>query len=464
MDNRGKYLFQEKLTNIIHDVTEDQLNKLREEYLKEVRENHKVTNMSYAGENYYGRYDFPVAVNRECLYRDQKTDGMRIQYPHGVVLQQAKFRNYYRGEPQIYTKSQPTLLRKLEAYTDKEDKELYRMVANMRIAEFSALLRKFEHVRQWDVSDIQYEALAQHYGLETDWLDITTDFDVAMFFATCWWDKEEKRWKPLTKDQTESSEETKYGMIFHMPSWYMSQRWCFEIEKFADISKGVPDNLIYPIGFQPFMRCSMQNGYGIYMQESKPLQKDIGFEKLRFRHDEKFSIQIFERMKGGELIYPHEGLNEVEFLIDQIKSLTDFSEESFLYALQRSHMFRLKDKELCRQKLEAFYVDRKKITIKPSNVWHISRDRRRMIDDDYSGFDVEKFYNIHIRGRKLCGPEGETVGANMYEPYMLSNNDSTENPGILDFNPRNMTGEMNMWMLRRMQLLQTLVTKNARDF
>ena len=40
-----------------------------------------------------------------------------------------------------------------------------------------------------------------------------------------------------------------------------------------------------------------------------------------------------------------------------------------------------------------------------SNVWHISRDRRRMIDDDYSGFDVEKFYNIHIRGRKICGPE-----------------------------------------------------------
>ncbi len=168
MDNRGQYLFQEKLTNIIHDVTEDQLNKLREEYLKEVRENHKVTNMSYAGENYYGRYDSPVAVNRECLYRDQKTDGMKIQYPHGVVLQQAKFRNYYRGEPQIYTKSQPTLLRKLEAYTDKEDKELYRMVANMRIAEFAALLRKFEHVRQWNVSDIQYEALAQHYGLETD--------------------------------------------------------------------------------------------------------------------------------------------------------------------------------------------------------------------------------------------------------------------------------------------------------
>lgn len=464
MENKGNYLFQGKLTNTVHDVTEDQLNKLRKEYLKEVRENRKVTNSSYAGENYYGQYDFPVALNREYLYRDQKTDGMLIQYPHGVVLQQAKFRNYYRGENQIFKKSQPTLLRKLEAYTDKEDKELYRMVANMRIAEFGILLRKFEHVQKWSFSDILYESLAQHYGLETGWLDITTDFDVAMFFATCWWDKKEKRWKPLTKAQTELSEETKYGMIFHMPSWYMSQRWCLEIEKFADISKGLPNNLVYPIGFQPFMRCSMQNGYGIYMQESKPLQEDIGFEKLRFRHSEELSKRVFERMKGGELIYPHEGLNGAEFLIDQITTLTDFSEESFFYALQRSHMFRMKDKELCRQKLEAFYVNGKKIAIKPNSVWHISRDRRRMIDNNYSGFDVEKIYGIHLRERKICGPKGETVGANMYEPYMLSDSDSVENPGILDFKPRKMVGEMNMWMLSQMQLLQMLFTQNARDF
>ena len=51
MENRSHYLFQGKLTNTVHDVTEDQLNKLRNEYLEEVRENRKVTNSSYAGEN-----------------------------------------------------------------------------------------------------------------------------------------------------------------------------------------------------------------------------------------------------------------------------------------------------------------------------------------------------------------------------------------------------------------------------
>lgn len=45
-ENRGNYLFQGKLTNTVHDVTEDQLDKLRKEYLKKVRENCKVTNSS----------------------------------------------------------------------------------------------------------------------------------------------------------------------------------------------------------------------------------------------------------------------------------------------------------------------------------------------------------------------------------------------------------------------------------
>ena len=45
--------------------------------------------------------------------------------------------------------------------------------------------------------------------------------------------------------------------------------------------------------------------------------------------------------KGGDLIYPHEGLKEAEFIINQIKQLTEFSEETFLKALYRNHYYRL---------------------------------------------------------------------------------------------------------------------------
>lgn len=464
MELRGDYLFPGKLDNTVHDITKDQLCELHRWYRAEVQENQKVTSSTYAGENYYGKYNFHMGFNREYLYRDQKTDGMQIQYPHGVILKQSGFRNYYRGENRIYTKTQPSLLRKLEKYTDPEDAELYRMVADMRIAEFAALLQEFDHVRTWDVSDVLYEALAQHYGLETGWLDITTDFEVALFFATCFWDNDTNSWKPLTKEQTEVSEESKCGMLFHMPSWYMKQRWCFEIRKFDDLSKGMTDNLIYPIGFQPFMRCSMQNGYGIYMRESRPLQKDIGFEKLRFRHSEELSKRVYDKMRGGELIYPHEGLKKVDYFIEKIRNLTGFSEEAFQYALQRNHLFRIQDKELCRKKLENFCVDGKKIHILPNRSWHIGRNRKREVDDAYRNFTVENQYGIRVMKRRVCTSEGTSDFKKMYEPYMLTDKNNTQEPGICDFKPRAMQETNNMWVITMMQELQTLMTKNARDF
>ena len=45
----------------------------------------------------------------------------------------------------------------------------------------------FNHVKNWNYCDVIYEVLAQHYGLETGWLDITNDFKIALFFAVCYW-------------------------------------------------------------------------------------------------------------------------------------------------------------------------------------------------------------------------------------------------------------------------------------
>ena len=71
-------------------------------------------------------------------------------------------------------------------------------------------------MKNWKYGDVLYDLLAQHYGLETGWLDITSDFNVALFFATCWYDCSENRWKPLCEEQIRQHP---YGMIFHMPAW-----------------------------------------------------------------------------------------------------------------------------------------------------------------------------------------------------------------------------------------------------
>lgn len=422
-----EYLFQGKLDNQVHDITYDQLKLLYEDNQKEAEESRKITESTYRGENYYDQYDdLNFAIHKEYLERDPRTSGMRMYYPHGVVIEQAARRNFYRGENQLFPESLPSLQRSLKRYKTVKEKELYRMVADMRIAEFSMLLQKFQHVKEWRYSDILYEPLAQHYGLETNWLDITTDFNIALFFAVCRWD--EGKWKPLTREQTEIDEQHKYGMIFHMPSNRMPPRWSVAIPKFMPwtneivgqtedghdihghldhpIYRGEVGNLIYPLGFQPFMRCHMQNRYGIYMRTPHPLQQDIEFEKLRFRHSEELSRRVFDLMEGGELVYPHEGLKQAGFIIDQIRSATSFSEETFQYALYRSHYYKVEDSEKAKDDLSRFSVNGRYIEIiGDRHPWHLSSGRRKRIDALYEDFSVESWYNIRIFERgKIPSP------------------------------------------------------------
>lgn len=444
------YLIQGKLDNKVHTITYDQLRILYEDNQKEAEESREITEVSNRGENYYSTYgDSNYAFDMEYLLRDPKTSGMKMYYPHGIVIGQSQRRNYYRGEKQIYPSSVAFLVRKLEQYKTLKEKELYRLVADMRVAEFRALLRKFQHVLTWKDSDVLYEPLAQHYGLETGWLDITSDFNTALFFATCYWNGD--KWLPLTKKQTEADEDHQYGMIFHMPSNRMPKRWLCALEKLKPwtdepiendgnghvrygkleypIYRGELDNIIYPLGFQPFMRCHMQNGYGIYMRNPQPLQNDCEFEKLRFRHSEKLSQRVFDMMRGGELVYPHEGLKEVQFIIDQIREECVFSEEALQYALYRSHYYRVFDENRAKDDLGGFEIDGKKISIIDDHNWKLSSGRRKRIDALYRDFSVEKRYGITIFDRsQIPGPSP------FYEPWMLPDKESGE--GIKDFRLR----------------------------
>lgn len=445
-----EYLIPGKLDNSVYDITYDQLKMLYEDNEREAEESRKLTESSYRGESFFTPNG---NVNRELeleyLLRDPKTSGMKMYYPHGIVIGQSQRRNYYRGEKQIYPASVSSLHRSLGRYRTLKEKELYRLVADMRIAEFSFLLQKFQHVQNWKDSDVLYEPLAQHYGLETGWLDITSDFNTALFFATCYWDG--KQWLPLSRKQTEKDEARQYGMLFHMPSNRMPMRWLDALEKLQPctddpigddgnghvrygklnypIYRGEMKNIIYPIGFQPFMRCHMQNGYGIYMRSPQPLQEDCEFEKLRFRHSEKLSQKIYELMRGGELIYPHEGLKDAQFIIDSIRKATSFSEKAFRYALYRSHYYRLADIEQVREDLSHFRVEDKPIEISDAYPWKISSGRRRRIDAAYQSFSVQSWYGIMVMDRpQIPGPSP------FFEPWMLPDKESGE--GIQDFKVR----------------------------
>ena len=394
------YLFEGKLDNTIHDISIDQIKYLYEENEKELQLSKRITQEEYSGHTAYKNIkDTRLATFIEYGIRQPRTDGVVIDYPYGRIIQQADSGHYYRGENQLFPESTPSLYRKIKQFSTEEEKNLYRFVADMRIGEFKTLLNKFQHVINWDYCDILYDILAQHYGLETDWLDITSDFNVALFFATCFWDHKEKKWKPLTKEQTEVDNQHKYGMIFHMPSNRMFFRNGLALDYLMNnpfYSENSPNNVVYPIGFQPFMRCHMQSGYAMYMRKPHPLQNDIEFEKLRFRHDENLSKWVYDKMEGGKLIYPHEGLLQVDFVIEDIRNLTTFSDEAFQYALTKNSLTTNNDEETIKKSLQAFIINGKNVKIQDTSQWKLSSGRRQKVNLVYSDFSIEDYYNIKL--------------------------------------------------------------------
>ena len=91
------YLFEGKLDNTVHDVTRDQLMNMYIENESELQKSKRITQ-----ETYNGRTAFDCipndrqAIYEEFLNRQPRTDGVRITYPYGTIIQQSETGHYYR--------------------------------------------------------------------------------------------------------------------------------------------------------------------------------------------------------------------------------------------------------------------------------------------------------------------------------------------------------------------------------
>jgi len=344
-------------------------------------ENIKINRMS--GKDPYAKGDFRLNFYKEVM-SDMYTDGFMMVYPHGTVVRQARRSFYYRGENQLYPSTSPSLCRFLNNIENEEERAVERFVADMKIAEFNTLLFKFQHTADFLEKGVSVlsEQLAQHYGLKTQWLDITNDFEVALFFACCKYNKNYNMWSPLTKSDFNRNENTQYGIIFKKNT------------ELTDLLLGCDLSLegnILPIGFQPFMRSHMQTGYAILMNDHMDLQDDMDFEMYKFKHSEKLCNLIYKRMDCGRKIYPHEGLVSVKDQIELIEQSREFSRKAFEYAYNKTD-YKVKDWEQLLNKYQ-YYIGKTPI--------NLSRQRIRAVNRAYKKFDIEKIYNIRFVFR-LC--------------------------------------------------------------
>lgn len=226
-----------------------------------------------------------------------------LEYNGRHLLFQGYARHYFRGENNYYYSSKASIFRNLG-----EDEETEFLIRCLKLTDFSLWLSNLECAKTWPYGDVFHGAVAQHYGIATNGMDVTSNLKIALFFACCRYDNQNNKWVPLSGDDIG---ESRYGILYAAPADVA------HMSRIANI-EGLHITNVTPVGIQPFQRCEKQSAYLIETGKSYDMLKDMSFSKVKFRLDEDVCQWIYHEMKEGELVYPNEGKGSCQDVADKV--------------------------------------------------------------------------------------------------------------------------------------------------
>lgn len=238
---------------------------------------------------YFNDYDDKKFIAVRLLSRDPQRPEKFAFKPN---LKNRAF--LFRGQSGFYDPSTPSLLRKKKGRF---------VVENIFYEEFVLALKDHPLIRLFGDGielcghryffEVTYYGLAQHYGFKTRVMDLTSDLDVAKFFAVTDYNEKTDTYSPVI-------DESRYGVFYY---------W---------------DNVRHPLAFQPifggnlssiglqvFPRSGRQKGFLFSMYRDQNFN-DIPFVRYKlFRHDAAISKQIYKMARRGKLYFPEDELSSL---------------------------------------------------------------------------------------------------------------------------------------------------------
>ena len=241
------------------------------------------------------------------LFPSYAQDGMFeiVAGPEGedrLIPCSMSFNCYFRGESGYHKPCRPSLYRKGMDVEHIFHERLKASELEILISDYP-LSQIFDSGLQIPFSDgskrplklsIDAEALAQHYGIKTDLLDLTTDKFVAAFFATTRY--KDGKYYPI------KPEESEYGVFY----------------VYSDIPP-VSGNDMYSkhmrvVGLQPFSRPGEQSGFVLKLGENEDFREKAR-QIIKFRHDKEISELIFNYTNRGNKLFPKSILEQKSNII-----------------------------------------------------------------------------------------------------------------------------------------------------
>lgn len=220
----------------------------------------------------------------------------------------------YRGQTQVFPRCVPSLSR-LEKVEDRFLALCRRIAFEDAIGEHP-MVSLAERIRLWDSPlYVDREGLAQHYGLATDMLDVTSNFDVACFFATCTWNHQDGKYQPVVSDGAP-------GVIYRITPVLMT------------VMDGTEDVLgpVHIVGWQPLPRPEQQRAFVVRMKPGQDFTSLPSVETFHFQHQAHISHRIWNAFDQGKALFPTDAAAE---LARRAESLNEFTESQIERAWQR---------------------------------------------------------------------------------------------------------------------------------
>ena len=195
----------------------------------------------------------------------------------------------YRGQRQYYEPCRSSLHR-------NRPNKIERLIEKIRQAEFEMLISNhpavidFSNSPDWSIvglrCKIDYEGLAQHYGLKTELIDFTSNPFVAAFFACCEYDRESNKWRPIEHGCQD-------GIIY-------------KYNQAFDMAEEQEEPCSFVVGLQPLPRPAAQYAWCYRLPKRASLNSQRFVSHFSFVHEPKVSTKIFERFEGGEKLFPND--------------------------------------------------------------------------------------------------------------------------------------------------------------
>ena len=222
---------------------------------------------------------------------------------------------HYRGQVEDYPYCVSTLDR---CHTQKDQ-----FLSILRAIVFEELLEKhpfIEITKNTHFVDapicVDKTAIAQHYGLHTNFIDTTSSFDVASFFATCRWLDKDQKFSPVSSSR-------KPGVIYKINEMFMPP--------YVNNDDSIKSEFVY-IGWQPLPRPKQQRANAVKMAKGESFDKISSVKKYHFKHSLKYSQKIYKKFKGGSVIFPKDSAAD---LADQCKKLLNFTYQQIETGIKR---------------------------------------------------------------------------------------------------------------------------------